>query len=114
MSKLDEKIAFYQNEIPKNLKIIILNNKGGRIFELIDGPSNFSKSLDYQITEHNRSIESICNHFALEYICARNQEELKESIGTLSQSEKACVLEVTTNPTDNKVFFDQFKNITYE
>lgn len=103
--------AFYRSDLPHNLKVIVLNNEGGRIFELIDGPEKQIESLPFQLTEHKRSIESICSHFGMEYFCAQNFEDLDLAIEELKQSEKLSVLEVKTNPLLNKSFYTQFKEI---
>ena len=36
--------AFWNNYLPKNLKVLLLNNQGGVIFRMIDGPTRQPES----------------------------------------------------------------------
>ena len=40
--------AFFNQHLPQNLKVIILNNRGGGIFNLIKGPENMGESRKLQ------------------------------------------------------------------
>ncbi len=106
--------AFLRNELPQNLKIIVLNNYGGRIFEMIDGPKLQPDTLEYQLTTHSKSVESLCVHFGLEYFCAENNEQLENNFNKFKQCDRIAVFEIKTIPLENEKFYTKFKNISYE
>jgi 2-succinyl-5-enolpyruvyl-6-hydroxy-3-cyclohexene-1-carboxylate synthase len=61
-------------EMPKNLKVVIMNNKGGRIFDML--------KLDKRIVlEHEFHFASICQAFGLSY--AQKQVELLSDVQVL-------------------------------
>jgi len=49
--------------IKPNLKIIVLNNGGGGIFRLIDGPSDLPERETYFSTKSNRTCENMAREF---------------------------------------------------
>lgn len=101
--------GLWMNNLPQNLRIVVLNNGGGEIFNLIDGPANFEEALPYQITRHERSIKRVAEEFGLDYLCAQSFAELHASLDSLNQSNKAVILEVKTEAKLNKEFYQRFK-----
>ena len=106
--------ALNRAALPNNLKFILLNNQGGRIFEFIDGPEKDQTRLGYQIATQERTAELICQHFGLEYLCVRSSEELGSSLDLLKTAQQACLLELITDPQENKSFYQLFKNLGNE
>ena len=106
--------ALYRSSLPPKLKIIILNNQGGRIFEMIDGPNLQPNTLTLQRTAQNRSIRQLCTHFGLEYFCAENYTELNSVFLEFKQSTNTSVLEIKTDHFANLNFYTKFKNIIYD
>lgn len=106
--------AFYRKELPSNLKVILLNNDGGRIFEFIDGPSKLEERLKFQLTSHDQNAKLLCQHFGLKYICVTNMQELELGMEELKQSTSACVLEIITDPLKNNAFYQRFKHTSHE
>lgn len=108
---LYDRNAFFHNYHPNNLRVIILNNQGGGIFRLIDGPSKLPELEDYFETRHNRTAEYICAENGLEYLTAKDIDSLKDQLDHFYQpSEKAKVLEVFTDPETNQRVFNELKN----
>lgn len=86
--------AFWQNKLPANLCIIVLNNYGGNIFEIIEGPSSFEPLLAYVKTPHKRTAEQVCKDYGLNYhkvsAMAFEFESIKKQATTLTLVEIEC------------------------
>lgn len=103
--------ALWNPELPSNLRIIVLNNFGGSIFRLLEGPSKFPEALKYQETPHQRTASGIAAEFGLMYFCARSFEDLESLFDQFVISEGPALLEIQTNKTENTAFYQEFKNI---
>jgi 2-succinyl-5-enolpyruvyl-6-hydroxy-3-cyclohexene-1-carboxylate synthase len=84
--------------IPDNLKIIVINNDGGNIFRIIDGPQGFGSSDDFIEHTQHKSVKKLVEYHGIEYRAANDIESLeKEMIELIDGSAKCCrVLEVFT------------------
>lgn len=95
--------AFWQQVLPNNLTVILFNNNGGNIFEIIDGPSQFPNLLPYIKTPHKRTAKQICEDFGVEYLYI---EPTAFNIELLNNHSNQCrVIEITTNSTENVAFW---------
>ena len=63
-----------------NLKIVILNNFGGRIFESLPGASVQAELNEYFVTEQNLNFESLAKHFNANYFSAENDKQLNSAL----------------------------------
>jgi 2-succinyl-5-enolpyruvyl-6-hydroxy-3-cyclohexene-1-carboxylate synthase len=110
MSFLYDRNAFWNNYLPSNLRIIILNNHGGGIFRMIDGPSAQPEGEEYFVTKQNLMAENTLKDFDLEYSCVKNREEFDEKLsGFFTISGKSKVLEVITDGVLNTEVWKKFK-----
>ncbi|MGB1032748.1 MAG: 2-succinyl-5-enolpyruvyl-6-hydroxy-3-cyclohexene-1-carboxylic-acid synthase, partial [Flavobacteriales bacterium] len=57
--------AFWHNSVPKHLKIVLINNGGGGIFRIINGPSASNALEECFETPHKRSAEHIAKDHGL-------------------------------------------------
>jgi 2-succinyl-5-enolpyruvyl-6-hydroxy-3-cyclohexene-1-carboxylate synthase len=104
--------ALWNDYLSPKFKIILLNNSGGGIFKLIDGPSNFPEHNPYQTTPHTRTARHVATDFGLRYFCAGNMMVLDQILGKfLDEKEQACLLEITTDINETLHFFKSLKNI---
>lgn len=102
--------AFWNKYLSKRLKIIVVNNGNGNIFNIIDGPSK-TKSLDFFTTKHNLKADKICEMHDVNYLYANTQNEFNLKLNLLTQSESCSLLEVNTSEIDNaKILKDFFIN----
>lgn len=101
--------AFWTDSFPQNLKIVLMNNFGGGIFEMIEGPSEFKESVAFQTTNHHRTAQNICSDFGVDYFCCSNFDEFDGAWQHFCQSEKASVLEIMTNRVENVSFYNKLK-----
>jgi len=109
--------ALWITPFPKNLKIILINNKGGSIFRIIDGPSKIDELETFFEAKHNLNAEYIAKTFGLEYSFCDNESDLKQSLNEIyiDKVNRASLLEVSTenklNPEILKRYFRRLKNV---
>jgi len=105
--------ALWNTYIPKNFRIILINNNGGGIFRFIPGPKE-SSALDYFEAPHNLTAEHLCKMYNFDYTTAANEDELeKELNGFYNECETPKLLEVFTPREKNdlilKAYFNNLK-----
>lgn len=103
--------AFFNKHVPSNLKIIILNNKGGGIFNMISGPEKLGDSQHFQNTPHYLNANALCNHFDIPYFECNSMASLGPLFRHVQGHENTCVLEVKTDSEADIKFFNAFKSI---
>lgn len=103
--------ALFNQHLPKNLKIILLNNRSGGIFEMISGPDKMGEAIDYQTTPHHYSAEHLAEHFDVSYFSGNSIGTFAQGMDDLMSAEKCAILEVFTDKEKNKTFFDEFKSL---
>jgi 2-succinyl-5-enolpyruvyl-6-hydroxy-3-cyclohexene-1-carboxylate synthase len=96
----DRNGLWLNHAFPSNLQIMILNDRGGGIFNLIPGPSNQEGLTDLFTTPHNRTAEFTAEEFGLDYRTATSLEAI--------DGWKAGILEIFT---DMKTNTETFKRI---
>ncbi len=107
---LYDRNAFFHNYDAANLRIIVMNNSGGGIFRLIDGPSKLPELEDYFETKHNRTAEYICKENELTYIRIDSDTQLKNSLSEFwKPSTSAKVMEVFTAPETNQITYKKLR-----
>lgn len=105
--------AFWNNYLPTNLRIIVLNNHGGGIFRMIDGPSDQPDFEKYFETIQTLKAESLAKEFDLDYFHIDSFAKLDRYLPDFfALSGKSKILEIETNTKTNKEIFYQFKKIT--
>ena len=94
--------ALWNNYIPSNFRIIIINNRGGSIFRILPGnktSENFSTFIE---TNHTLTAEPFSNLFNFEYASASTDEELSSELECFfDQSSRPKLLEVFTPSSEN-------------
>ena len=73
LSFIYDQHALWIKEVPKNLKIIVVNNQGGGIFNIISGPKTTPYSKEFFETRHEISLEKIAATFQINYQKATNE-----------------------------------------
>ena len=102
--------ALWNNYIPKNLKIILINNGGGGIFRILPGREENKIFNTYFETEHCLTTEHLAKMYRFKYLIASNSDSLERSLEELySNDDQPCLLEIFT-PTrlNDKVLDDYF------
>ena len=100
--------ALWNNNIPSNFRIILVNNSGGGIFKIIPGPST-TNAKQYFETPHCLTAEHLCKMYNFEYLQASSIETVTESIeGFYDISEKPKILEVFTPSSENDLILKEY------
>lgn len=103
--------ALWRNQLPKNFKIVVLNNHKGQIFEWIDGPSNHKKQLPLFTTPHNRDIAGVCKAFGIKHIQADSNKSFLKRLPLFLQDVEPTVLELSFSTNQNMKWLKAFKTI---
>ena len=103
--------AFFNEHVPQNLKIIVLNNHGGGIFNLIKGPESLGESIKFQTTPHYLNASSLCDHFGIPYFVASDMSSLRSCYNQFNSYQGAAVLELITDEQENQNAFNNFLNL---
>jgi 2-succinyl-5-enolpyruvyl-6-hydroxy-3-cyclohexene-1-carboxylate synthase len=94
--------ALWNKHLPKNLKIIMINNGGGGIFRYIDGPDQTGVLEEFFEASHNTSAEYIAKAFGLDYFVASDLYSLQSQLSVFfRESEKLALLEIMSPATQS-------------
>lgn len=99
--------ALWNKYIGSNLRIIVINNRGGNIFSLIKGPGESPAFQEHFFTENKFSAKGIAQTYGLSYFSAENISELKETLAEFyaSEQQSPALLEVFTDAEVNTQTF---------
>ena len=101
--------ALWNSYIPKNFKIILINNGGGGIFRILPGHEEKPVFNTYFETSHNLTAEHLAKMYKLNYFTANDVASLEEAIKNLySNNDTAGILEVFTPTLENDVILKQY------
>jgi 2-succinyl-5-enolpyruvyl-6-hydroxy-3-cyclohexene-1-carboxylate synthase len=102
--------ALWNNYLPKNYRIIVLNNRGGGIFRILPGDKDSETFDTYFETVHELSAKHVCEQHQLEYTSASSAEELSDLLaGFFDASERPKVLEIfTPRKLNDEVLLEYF------
>lgn len=102
--------ALWNNYIPKNFRIIIVNNSGGGIFRILPNAKETKHFNEYFETRHELSAKKLSEMYTLEYAKATNEAMLKEVLPQFfSSSDKPKILEVfTPAEVNDRILLDYF------
>jgi 2-succinyl-5-enolpyruvyl-6-hydroxy-3-cyclohexene-1-carboxylate synthase len=114
LAMLYDSHALWSSDFPRNFKIIVLNNGGGGIFRIIDGPGNYLPQRDYFETPHNLTMEYLAKMYNICYKGIHNEKELVDALRiTYDNHNEPAILEIFTEQDANaEVYHNYFKNIS--
>ncbi|MBL7863074.1 MAG: 2-succinyl-5-enolpyruvyl-6-hydroxy-3-cyclohexene-1-carboxylic-acid synthase [Cyclobacteriaceae bacterium] len=103
--------AFWHNYPIPNLHVVVVNNHGGVIFNLIDGPGDLPEANEFFITRQRLSARHLAHEFGFQFQEADNLKQLKSSFKDFFKFDGPTrILEITTDQASSKESFNQFKN----
>ena len=112
LSFIYDQHALWNNEVPKNLKIIVVNNQGGGIFNIISGPKTTPYSKEFFETIHEINLGKIAATFKINYQKASNETQAVEYLNNAFNSKDVEIIELFTGDIKNEnVLNDYFTNI---
>lgn len=107
--------ALWHDYLPSNLRIIIINNNGGGIFRIIDGPDRLPELAQHFEVEHQLTARNTAADHGLDYAFCDSTQGLEKNLATFFQpSDRPAILEVHTDKRVNVEMFHRFKNIMRE
>ncbi|WP_294822544.1 2-succinyl-5-enolpyruvyl-6-hydroxy-3-cyclohexene-1-carboxylic-acid synthase [uncultured Flavobacterium sp.] len=102
VSFLYDSNALWNNYIPKDFKIIIINNGGGGIFRILPGHSENAVFNTYFETAHNLTAEHLAKMYGFTYHTASDEKELSEVLPSfMEKTGQPKILEVFTPMREN-------------
>ena len=107
--------ACWNNLSKTNLRIIVINNGGGGIFRIIDGPDADSSAMEtFFETAHNRSAAGLAAMYNIPFQQAQNPQSLSDGLTWLYAQSSCSILEVNTPRLNNsailKHYFEFIRN----
>ena len=105
--------ALWNNYIPNNFKIILINNGGGGIFRILPGHEENQVFNTFFETSHCLTAEHLAKMYGFEYSIASNETTLRNALSNLyCQNDKPSILEVFTPTRENdKILLQYFKEL---
>ena len=94
--------ALWNDYIPKDFKIILINNSGGGIFRILPGEKEKEYYQRYFETTHELNAEHLCKMYGFNYQIAQSNEKLDKQLGDFfSHHDQPKLLEIKTPRTLN-------------
>jgi 2-succinyl-5-enolpyruvyl-6-hydroxy-3-cyclohexene-1-carboxylate synthase len=105
--------ALWNSYIPKNFKIILINNGGGGIFRILPGHEEKPVFNTYFETSHQLTAEHLAKMYQFNYYTATNEVSLEQYLKVLFGSNDApAILEIFTPTLENdKILLQFFKEL---
>jgi 2-succinyl-5-enolpyruvyl-6-hydroxy-3-cyclohexene-1-carboxylate synthase len=101
--------AMWNKAFPSNLKIVVLNDQGGGIFRLLEGPSQMEFFEEFSVTQHPVSPDLLAQSYGRKALRLENKEELGVAMNELfTPGSSLSVLDVDTSAQENSLIFKEF------
>ncbi|NMH28941.1 2-succinyl-5-enolpyruvyl-6-hydroxy-3-cyclohexene-1-carboxylic-acid synthase [Flavobacterium silvaticum] len=102
--------ALWNNYIPSDFKIVIVNNGGGGIFRILPGHSETPVFNTFFETSHHLTAENLAKMYGFNYRNAADPKQLESELNDFYTSGQKEILEVFTPEKENdKVLKDYFE-----
>ena len=106
--------GLWNNYIPSNFRIIIINNRGGGIFRILPGNKNSNNFSTYFETKHSLNAKAISEQFNFDYSAANSTAELEDIWQDFyALNSRPKILEIFTPCSENDLillsYFDFIK-----
>lgn len=101
--------ALWNHYIPKNFKIILINNGGGGIFRILPGHEETPVFNTFFETSHHLTAEHLAKMYGLDYLTANDETSLKIGLDLFyTQNDKPNILEIFTPTFENDLILKQY------
>jgi 2-succinyl-5-enolpyruvyl-6-hydroxy-3-cyclohexene-1-carboxylate synthase len=113
ISFLYDSNALWNNYIPKNFKIILINNNGGGIFRILPGHQETETFNTFFETSHQLTAEHLAKMYQFKYISVKEEIELQSVWNSfISDENYPAILEILTpEKLNNSILLDYFKHL---
>ena len=104
--------GLWNEYIPSNFKIIVINNEGGGIFRILPGKEESDNFATYFETKHHLTAVHLCKMFGFTYTAANNREEVVKGAQIIYENNNTPqLLEIFTPRKENdSTLIDYFKH----
>lgn len=109
--------GLWQRDLPPNLRIVLLNNHGGGIFDIIDGPQQLDAATrtDYFLTPQPLSARNTAQDHGLRYFQVSSADDLQAALPAFFDAAAGpALLEVETTMAVNRALFQNFRALVGE
>ena len=105
--------ALWNEYIPSNFRIIIVNNGGGGIFRILPGDKNTNNFKTYFETKHQLTAVQLCDMYQFDYVSASSENEVTTALkGFFAEGDTPKVLEIfTPSEVNDKILLQYFTHI---
>ena len=105
--------ALWNNYIPKNFKIILINNGGGGIFRILPGHEETPVFNTFFETSHCHTAEHLAKMYGFNYTIASDETTLEQALdGFYSNNDQPQLLEIFTPTRKNdSILLNYFKHL---
>lgn len=94
---------------PGNLNICLIQNGGGNIFRIIDGPGGQEELESCFITDQGRTAEGLSREAGYHYTAVRSEEDLGEALKNKEGGTGPTLFEIYTDGVQDSGLFRQLK-----
>ncbi|PXY41271.1 2-succinyl-5-enolpyruvyl-6-hydroxy-3-cyclohexene-1-carboxylic-acid synthase [Flavobacterium cheongpyeongense] len=109
ISFLYDSNALWNSYIPKNFKIILINNGGGGIFRILPGHEEKPVFNTYFETSHHLTAEHLAKMYQMNYFTATDLDSLEKSISSFyAINDAPNILEIFTPTAENDLILKQY------
>ena len=103
--------GLWHRHLPANLRIVVLNNHGGGIFDIIEGPNRLERERQetYFLTPQPLTARRTAEDHGLRYLQATSAGELTRLLPEFFAAGGPALLEVETDMSTNTATYTRFK-----
>ncbi len=105
----DRNALWGRGKLPENLTIIVMNNNGGGIFNLIEGAGSLPEVDDYFVCSHDLRAAHIAHEVGLAYHCFEGEFELDKLNKVFETDEHPALFEIITDRALNNRIFAEYR-----
>ena len=103
--------AFWHQYPLQNFHVVVINNHGGVIFNLIDGPGSLDERDEYFITDQKLTASHLAAEFGFDYLKIDTFKKIKTTLKDFFQFVGSTkILEIISDQNTARKIFEQFKN----
>jgi 2-succinyl-5-enolpyruvyl-6-hydroxy-3-cyclohexene-1-carboxylate synthase len=109
--------GLWQRELPPTLRIVLLNNHGSGIFDIIEGPNRLDTETrtDYVLTPQPLTARNTAHDHGLRYVHAADEAILQAALPAFfADSAGPALLEIETVLDTNRAVFQAFRTMVAE
>ena len=102
--------GLWNRDFPQNLKIILINNGGGGIFRIIEGPDRVDELEDFFEAYHPVDFEMTAKAHGLDYFNAHDKTSLSQALTDFFSHKGAALIEIKTGADQNAKWLKNYFN----